>query len=53
MKIPETQEKARQARNLYYRKWRAANKEKVKEINARYWAKKLAELSEENAKKML
>ena len=51
MKISETQEKARQARNLYYRKWRAANKEKVKEINARYWAKKWTELSEENAKK--
>lgn len=51
MKISETQEKARQARNLYYQKWRAANKEKVKEINARYWAKKWAELSEENAKK--
>ena len=51
MKISETQEKARQARNLYYRKWRAANKEKVKEINARYCAKKWAELSEENTKK--
>ena len=28
-----------------------SNKEKVKEIHARYWAKKWAELSEENTKK--
>lgn len=32
--------KAREARNQYYRAWRAANKDKVREINRRYWEKR-------------
>ena len=32
-------EKTRKARNAYMKKWREANPEKVKAINARYWAK--------------
>lgn len=31
------QEKARQARNAYHRAWRANHREKVREINQRYW----------------
>lgn len=35
-------EAARAARNEYYRKWRAANPDKVREKNVRYWEKKAA-----------
>lgn len=31
------------ARRAYYKTWRNKNKDKVKEYNARYWAKKAAE----------
>lgn len=31
---------AREARNAYYRQYRANNREKIKEINRRYWEKK-------------
>ena len=31
---------AKEARREYYRAWRAANKDKVKAINERYWVKK-------------
>lgn len=31
---------AREARNAYYRKWRAENRDKVKANQTRYWAKK-------------
>ena len=31
---------AKAKKNEYYRKWRAANKEKVKASNERYWARK-------------
>ena len=34
-----------EARKEYYRKWRAANKDKVKQHNRNYWAKKAAELA--------
>jgi hypothetical protein len=34
------EDRAKMARNEYSKKWRARNKEKVKEINARYWRKK-------------
>lgn len=40
----QEQEAARKARNQYHREWRAKNKEKVKEINARYWAKRAAQM---------
>jgi hypothetical protein len=43
-------EKARQARNAYHREWRAKNKEKVKEINARYWANRAAKEADEDGK---
>ena len=33
-------DKAREERNRYQRQWRANNKEKVRAINARYWAKR-------------
>lgn len=29
----------------YYRKWRAKNPDKVKEINKRYWLKKAQEMT--------
>lgn len=32
----------REARNAYARKWRAANPDKVKAANARYWLRKAA-----------
>ena len=35
---------ARAARNAYRRKWYAANKDKCKASQARYWAKKAAEM---------
>ena len=34
-----------EARREYYRKWRAANKDKVRQHNHNYWAKKAAELA--------
>lgn len=34
------EEAARQARNEYQRKWRAANKEKVRKSNVDYWRRK-------------
>lgn len=40
-------EEARNARNEYYRAWRAKNPEKVRESNERYWAKKAAEMAAE------
>lgn len=33
-------EAAREARNSYAREWRAKNKEKVRETNSRYWARR-------------
>lgn len=35
-----------ETRRAYQRKWRAENKEKVKEHNRRYWLKKAAERAE-------
>ena len=32
-----------ETRKEYYRKWRAANKDKVRQHNRNYWAKKAAE----------
>lgn len=43
-------QKAREARNQYYREYRKAHKERVKEYNARYWAKKAAEAKHEKKK---
>mgnify|MGYP003304376376 CR=1 FL=1 len=36
-------EKAKAARNEYKRRWNKANKEKVREYQKRYWAKKSQE----------
>jgi len=44
----ERKEAARQARNAYHKAWRAKNKDKVKETNARYWEKKAELLMSEN-----
>ena len=45
-------EMVRAERLEYFRKWRAANKDKVKEANRKYWERKVAKrLQEENAKK--
>lgn len=37
------EQKAIEARRAYQRQWRAANKDKVKEHNRRFWLKKAAE----------
>lgn len=34
-------DEAKKARNEYYKKWRAANREKVKANNARYWERRV------------
>ena len=39
-------ENAKAAKNAYARAWRAKNRDKVREINARYWERKAAELAE-------
>ena len=33
-------EEAREKKNAYLREWRKKNKDKIKEINKRYWEKK-------------
>ena len=43
-------QRAREARNQYYREYRKAHKDRVKEYNARYWAKKANEAATENRK---
>lgn len=43
---PEEEQKAIEARRAYQRQWRAANKDKVKEHNRRFWLKKAAEQRE-------
>lgn len=42
MSEKEMQELARKERNRYHREWRAKNKDRVKAIDDRYWAKKAA-----------
>lgn len=39
-----------EARRAYQRKWRAENKDKVREHNRRFWRKKAAEQAELSAK---
>ena len=34
-------------RREYYRQWRANNKERVREYNARYWAKRAERMAQE------
>ena len=33
-------EKAREAQRAYARKWRAKNKDRIRETNLRYWARR-------------
>ena len=40
-------EAARKEQNEYQRKWRAANPDKVRERNRRYWEKRAARRAEE------
>lgn len=47
----ELNEVARQERNRYIREYRAAHKEKVKEYNARYWARRAAKRKAEEAER--
>ena len=42
-KLPINEQKVIQARREYFRKWRQANKDKVREHNRRYWQKKAIE----------
>ena len=44
--LPAEEQKAIEARRAYQRQWRAANKEKVREHNRRFWLKKAAEQQE-------
>lgn len=39
MEIKDLDADVRAAKNEYFRKWRAANKEKVREYNRKYWEK--------------
>lgn len=41
--MDELIERAAEERRAYQRRWRAANKDKVREINQRYWLKKAAQ----------
>ena len=43
------EEAARQARNDYQKKWRAANKDKVRKANADYWRRKAMAKNGQNA----
>lgn len=38
------------AKKEYYKAWRAANREKVKEYNLRYWEKRVKEQQEKEDK---
>ena len=38
--MEELQDKAKELQREYHRQWRAKNKDKVKEINNRYWLNK-------------
>lgn len=41
--------KADEARRAYFKKWRANNRDKIKEYNARYWEKQAEKMSKEEA----
>lgn len=42
-------EQAKAAQREYIRRWRAANKDRVREANERYWERKAAEAEQQNA----
>ncbi len=41
-------EQAKEARRAYFREWRRKNPEKVKRMQARYWAKKAEQAKRRN-----
>lgn len=45
-----TEEVAATIRREYYRKWRAANKDKVRQHNENYWRRKAEKQLQQNAK---
>ncbi len=44
------EEAAKAARRAYYRKWRAANPERVQESQRRYWLRKAAQMQKEETR---
>ena len=40
------EERAREERNEYFRRWRAKNPDKVRENNRRYWERRVAKKAE-------
>lgn len=38
---------AKKIRNEYYRHWRANNKDRIREYNARYWSKRAERMAQE------
>lgn len=50
MTMTDLEKAAREERREYYRKYRAANKEKIKEYNKRYWLKRAKRALEEAQK---
>ncbi len=46
-----TTENARKEYNRYQREWRAKNKDRVREINRRYWEKRANKRESENEQK--
>ena len=49
-KVFVSEDEIMELKRAYQREWRAKNKDKVKQHNHNYWAKKAAELKEKNAK---
>lgn len=47
MNTNELSEQAKKSRNDYYRQWRANNKDRIREYNARYWAKRAERMAQE------
>ena len=42
---------AKEARRAYYKAWRAKNKDRVRDYNARYWAKRAERANNEASRK--
>ncbi len=49
--MDEMNKQAREAKNEYYRRWRAKNPEKVKASNRKYWERKARERKEQEARR--
>lgn len=47
--LNESDRAAIEARRAYQKRWRAANKERIKEYDRRHWLKKAAEMNAGNA----